>query len=75
MWVDSPGWDDNRIYFINTKTLELNYDPAVWMDMTDWKPVAGNSLDRNAQIVCRCNLVCNSFQPNGVIHAITTTTS
>lgn len=72
-------WDPlcpaGTMYFLNTKTLELLYDPSWWFEMTDWKPLTGNSLDRTAQVVCRCNLVCNSFQPNGVIHSITTTTT
>ena len=65
-----PGCPAGNMYFLNTGTLELKYDPRFWMTMTDWKPVQGNSLDRNAQVVSVMQLTCDMFRRNGVIHGI-----
>ncbi len=71
----SPACPAGKMFFVNTDTLEFAYDPGAWMEMTEWKPLAGNSLDRIAQIVCVGNLLCNHFPKNGVIFNITATTS
>lgn len=71
-------WDPNCpsgcMYFLNTSTLEVPYDPENWFEMTPWKPVH-NSMDRYAQIVAICNMTCNNFQKNGVIYNITATSN
>lgn len=68
-------WDPRvpagNMYFLNTETLELCYDPSAWFEMTEWKGVP-NSLDRMAQIVCVCNLICDNIRKNGLIYNITT---
>lgn len=64
-----PNCPEGHMYFLNTDTLEFPYDPMYWMQMTDWKSEA-LTLERHAQIVSRCNLVCNNFNKNGVIHNI-----
>ena len=67
-------WDPNctsgTMYFLNTSTLEIPYDPQNWFELTPWKGVF-NSFDRYAQIIAICNMTCNNFQKNGVIHSIT----
>ena len=69
-----PKVEAGKMYFLNSKTIELAYDPNYWMQMTDWKSDP-NTLDRHAQIVSVLNLVCNNFQRNGVIFDITPTSS
>ena len=69
-----PKVESGKMFMLNSKTLELAYDPAYWMQMTDWKSDP-NTLDRHAQIVSVLNLTCNNFQRNGVIFNITATTS
>lgn len=68
MYYD-PDCPAGHMYFINTDTLEFPYDPKYWMQMTEWKNEA-TTLERHAQIVTRCNLVCNNFHKNGVIYNI-----
>lgn len=63
------------MYFLNTGSLEFNYDPSAWFDMTEWKPLAGNSMDRCAQVVCVGNLCASQTQNMGLIDNITTVTS
>jgi hypothetical protein len=64
-----PNCPDGQMYFLNTDTLELPYDPNWWMQMTEWKGEP-TSLERFAQVVTRCNLVCNNFNKNGVMYDI-----
>jgi hypothetical protein len=68
-------WDQNvptgQMYFLNSDTLSMPYDPNAWFEMTEWKSIP-DSLDRMAQIVCVCNMVCTSPQKNGVIYNVTT---
>lgn len=67
----APNCPAGCMYFINTETLELCYDPSAWFEMTEWTKVP-NSLDRMAQIVCVCNLVCDNVRKNGLIYNIST---
>ena len=66
----SPNAPAGNMYFLNTETLELPYNPNAWMHMTPWKEDV-NGPDRAAQILCVLNQVCTNFQKNGVIHDIT----
>lgn len=71
----SPAAPAGSMYFMNSGSLEFDYDPMYWFEMTEWKPLAGNSLDRNAQILCVCNLTMNCAPKNGVLFNWTTVTS
>jgi len=71
----APNCPSGCMYMLNTETLEFAFDPSAWFEMTPWKNVSGDSLDRTAQIVCVCNLLCNHFRKNGVIYNITPTSS
>lgn len=64
-----PDCPAQHMYFLNTDTLEFPYDPEYWMQMTEWKSEATN-LERHAQVITCCNLVCNNFNKNGVIYNI-----
>lgn len=68
----APECPSGTMYFLNTGSIEFPYDPAYYFDMTEWKWVAGNSLDRTAQIVTVCNHIATTFQNQGVIYNITT---
>lgn len=70
-----PECPSGCMYFLNTSTLEMPYDSDVWFEMTDWKWVDGTQLDRTAQILCVMNLICKFPAKNGVIHAITATST
>lgn len=65
-----PECPAGHMYFLNTSTLEIPVDPAVYFDMTEWKHIAGNSLDMTAQILSRLQLCCNMPAKNAVIHGI-----
>ncbi len=69
----APECEAGKMYFLNSEHLELPYDPGAFMEMTEWKPIAGNSLDKTCQIVTVCNLVVDNFQKQGVIFNIPNT--
>lgn len=64
-----PNCPEGHMYMLNTDTLEFPYDPDYWMQMTGWKEDS-RSLERSAQVVSCCNLICNNFNKNAVIHSI-----
>jgi hypothetical protein len=66
-----PNCPEGQLYMLNTDTLEFPYDPNWWMQMTAWKDEP-TTLERFAQVVTRCNLVCNNFNKNGVMFNMTT---
>lgn len=61
-----------RMYFLNTNFLMFVYDPKMYFDMTEWKPIPNQANDRAAQIVTACNLITNRRRCQGVIHSIDT---
>lgn len=64
----APSCPDGQMYFLNSEHLQLVYDPQVYFEMTEWKPILGTSLDKVAQIVTVCNLVVDNFRKHGVIY-------
>ncbi len=61
-----------RQYFLNTRFLTLIYDPAMYFDMTEWKPIPDQVNDRAAQIVAALVLVTNRRRVQGVMYNINT---
>lgn len=79
-WVWTPyieGEDSDtpvggKLYMLNTKHLSLIYDPAVWFDMTEWKPIPNQPRDRVAQIVCTCALLTDRRRVHAVLYNMDT---
>ena len=67
----SPETPTGYMYFLNMRYLKFKRDSKANFDMTEWKSIP-NQLDRVAQIVCRCNLVCSNCSMQGLIGGITT---
>lgn len=66
----APNCPAGCVFALNSEHLELPYDPDSYMEMTEWKPIAGNSLDKTAQIVTACNLITDNFQKHGVMYNV-----
>jgi len=49
---------------LNTDFIELVYDPMLWFDMTDWKPIT-YEFDRAAQIILCANLITTQPRRHG----------
>lgn len=61
---------DGVMYAVNTRYLKFRYDPMLFFDMTEWKPIPDQVNDRAAQIVTACNLVTGRRRVHGVIFNI-----
>jgi hypothetical protein len=70
--VWSPACSDQRMYFLNTRFLSLVYDPAMWFDMTEWKPIPEQVNDRAAQIASAMTTTTSRRRVQGVIMDIDT---
>ena len=60
----NPG---SRIYMVDTDHIYAYYDPGMYFDMTEWKPVP-NQLKRAAQIVTAINMIACSRRSSAVIY-------
>ena len=69
VWSPSCG---NRMYFLNTRFINLVYDPALFFDMTEWKAIPDQVNDRAAQIVSAMQLTVSRRRCQGVIYGIDT---
>lgn len=70
--VWSPSIANTRMYFLNTRFMKFKYDPAMFFDMTEWKPIPDQVNDRAAQIITAGNLVTGRRRVHGVLHTIDT---
>ena len=59
----------SRMYFIDCDHVTMFYDPGMFFDMTEWKPVP-NQLKRAAQIVTASNMITTMRRSSGVIFDI-----
>jgi hypothetical protein len=58
-WTWSPDFQiasKMQMLMLNTKFIELVYDPGLWGEMTEWKPIP-LQLTRIAHIIQKCNLI------------------
>lgn len=70
--VWSPSCSNERMYFINTNFLYFVYDPIMYFDMTEWKPIPDQPNDRAAQIVTACSMVTSRRRVHGVLRGLNT---
>lgn len=68
----SPSIADTRMYFLNTNFIKFAYDPMVFFDMTDWKPIPDQVNDVAAQIVTACAFKVSRRRCQGVLFNIDT---
>lgn len=69
MWTPSMS---QRIYVLNTNHISFVYDPAYFMEMTEWKAIPNQIQDRAAQILTACQFTTNRRRCQGVMHHIDT---
>lgn len=63
----SPSCANTRLYMLNTKHLTFTYDPMMFFDMTEWKPIPDQVNDRAAQIILAGELTTGRRRVHGVI--------
>lgn len=62
MW--SANITANQNMFLNTRFIEVVYDPGLWFHMTEFKPVPLMTT-RIAHILSRCNVICTQLRNQG----------
>lgn len=70
--VWSPSCANTRLYMLNTRFLTFKYDPMMYFDMTEWKPIPAQVNDRAAQVVLAGNLIMSRRRCQGVLYGIDT---
>lgn len=60
------------MYMLNTNFFKFIYDPAMFFEMTEWKPIPDQINDRAAQIVTACQLTVSRRRCQGVMFNINT---
>lgn len=63
----SPNVTAGDMMFLNTKFIEVVYDPNLWFDMTEWK-VLPLQTERIAHIICACNIVGAQPRRHGLLY-------
>ena len=64
MWSGNMTADE--VLMLNLDFVEVVYDPNLWFDMTDWKPIPFE-MGRVAQILCAANLITTQPRRHGRI--------
>lgn len=70
--VWSPACANTRMYFLNTRHLNFTYDPMMFFDMTEWKPIPDQVNDRAAQIILAGELTTGRRRVHGVLFGMDT---
>ena len=69
VWSPSCG---TRMYFLNTDYLMFFYDPMWFFEMTQWKSIPNQPMDKAAQILLACEFATSRRRAQGVIFNIDT---
>lgn len=70
--VWSPSCANTRMYMLNSRFIKFFYDPALFMDMTEWKPIPNQVNDRVAHIVSACGFKTSRRRCQGILYNIDT---
>jgi len=70
--VWSPSCANTRMYMLNTRFFKFFYDPALFFDLTEWKPIPNQVNDRVAHNVTACGLKISRRRCQGVMRSIDT---
>lgn len=64
-------WTSNmtagNMLFINSKKMEVVYDPGMWFDMSEWKPIP-RQAERLAHILCAMDIISDELRRHGRLY-------
>ncbi len=66
----SSACPSGRMYMLNSKYCGINIDPDMNFQMTDWKAIPNQVMDRVAQIVTKLNFITSRRLSLGVMTSI-----
>ena len=61
------GVTNNSAFFLNTNYIDVVYHPAMWFDITDFKPLP-TSTSRVAHIFCMYNVISTQLRRHGLLY-------
>lgn len=70
--VWSPSCANTRMYMLNTRFFKFFYDPALFFDLTEWKPIPNQVNDRVSHNVTACGFKISRRRCQGVLRSIDT---
>jgi len=62
IWTDDVT--DYTLFMLNTRYIDVVYDPKLWFMMTDWKPIPYQT-ERIAHILIAWNMLCKQLRCQG----------
>jgi hypothetical protein len=65
--MSSSNTSKNTMMMLNTKYIKAIYDPTLWFDMSEWKPIPLQET-RIAHILCRISLYTNQPRRHGRLY-------
>ena len=66
----TPNVAANNVLMLNLNYVDVVFDPGMWFDMTEWKPIP-NQTDRVAHILCSGNLISDQLRRHGRLTSAT----
>lgn len=66
----TPNMPANNMLFLTSEFIDVVYDPGLWFDMSEWKPIP-NQMDRVAHIISRMNIVSEQLRRHGRLTSTT----
>lgn len=69
IWTPNAYSDDSdmQMLFLNSKHIEIVYDPNLWFEMGEWKTIP-LQLERIAHIVCCVNVISDQLRRHGRLY-------
>jgi len=69
----TPNITASNMLMLTTSFIDVVYDPGMWFDMTEWKPVPLGG-ERIAHILSACNTACSQLRRQGRIQTASVST-
>lgn len=67
-FVWTPNMTANNVLMLNTRWIEVVYDPQMWFDMTPWKDSSADDATRIAHIICAMNMITKQPRRHGRLY-------
>lgn len=60
----------SSLLFLNSRRMEVIYDPGLYFDMTEWKSIP-NQMERVAHVLVRMTLISDQLRRHGLLYSST----
>jgi hypothetical protein len=63
-WIWTEDFTAEHLLMLHVPSIKIKYDPQLWFEMTEWKPIALQG-ERIAHIFVALNIICDEPRRNG----------